>query len=120
MSSALKKLVLALLIAVLPMQGFAAVVMPLCQQAPAASALDTAAHSHAGGYDHGHEATAPDHDHPLAAGYFGSDHCGTASAFAIPVIATTLPAASGSERSLFLATSVSGHIPEQPQRPPRA
>ena len=107
-----KKFVFALLIAVLPIQGFAAMVMPMCQQEPAASALDAAAHAH--------EATVPDHDHPLAAGDFGSDHCGTASAFAILVIATTLAAASGSERSLFFATSVSGHIPEQPQRPPRA
>lgn len=115
----LKKFVLALLIAVLPLQGFAAVVMPLCQQEPAASALDSATHSHTSGQDHSHEATAPDHDQPLAAGDFGSDHCGAASAFALPVIATAPPTASGSERSLFLATSVSGHIPEQPQRPPR-
>lgn len=119
LKSFLKKLVLTLLIAVLPLQGIAAMVMPMCQQEPAASALDVAAHAHTGGYDHAHEATVPDHDRPLAAGDFGSDHCSTASAFAIPVIATTLAAESGSERSLFLATSVSGHIPEQPQRPPR-
>ena len=120
MSSAVNKFVLAFLIAVLPMQGFAAVVMPLCQQGPAALVSDAATHSHPDGHDHKHEATTPDHDHPLAAGDFGSDHCGATSAFAIPVIAATLPAASGSERSLFLATSVSGHVPEQPQRPPRA
>ena len=120
LKSFLKKLVLALLIAVLPIQGIAVKVMPMCQQEPAASALDAAAHSDTGRHDHAHEATVPDHDHPLAAGDFDSDHCGTASAFAIPVIATTLAAASGLERSLFLATSVSGHIPEQPQRPPRA
>ena len=116
----MKKFVLALLIALLPLQGFAAIVMPLCQQEPAASALDAAAHSHPGGHDHAHEAAASDHDHPLAAGDFGSDHCCTASAFALPVVAITLPAAPGSERSLFFAASVSGHIPEQPQRPPRA
>ena len=117
MLAAIRKFVLALLIAVLPLQGFAAIVTPLCQQEPAASALDAAAHP--GGHDHDHEATTPDH-HPLAAGDSGFDHCGTASAFAIPVMAAKLPAASASEHNLFLATAISGHIPEQPQRPPRA
>lgn len=120
MSSALKKLVLALLIAVLQLQGFAVIVMPLCQQEPAASALDAAAHSHPGGHDHNHEATTPDHDHPLAASDFSSDHCNTGSAFAIPVMSTGLVPAATAERSWFAAAYRSGFIPEQPQRPPRA
>ncbi len=115
----LKKFVFVLLLAILPVQGYAAIVMPMCQQELPASALDTVAHSLPVGHDHSHETTTPDHEHPLAAGDIGSDHCSTASAFAIPAFAAALPAATASERSLFLATSVSGHVPEQPQRPPR-
>lgn len=120
MSSALKTFLLALLIAILPLQGFAAIAMPACHQGQAVSAGDADVPSHHGGHDHSHEAPAPDHGQPHPAGHFGYDHCGTAAAFAIPVIATTLPAVSVAERSLFFAAFVSGHIPEQPQRPPRA
>ncbi len=120
MSAAMKKLVLVLLIAVLPVQALAAIVVPLRQQDVPASVVAVADHTHHDGDHHDHDVPAPGHDHPIAASDFGSYHCDPGSALATPVMATKPPAAPGSERNLFLATSISGYIPEQPQRPPRA
>ena len=111
----MKKLALVLLIAVLPVQAFAAIIAPLCQQ-------DTAAapgHGIHGVHQHVHD--APDQDQPLTVGDAGSDYCGAGSAFAIPVALTEpAPAAATAERGWFVAPYRSGFIPEQPQRPPRA
>ena len=113
----MKKFALVMMMLALPLQGLAAVFISVCQYDPAhgSSAVKTD-HQHAD--QHGHDAPAPDHDHPLAANDFGSDHCGTGSAVAVPMTATKLPATPSPEHSLFLAISFSGHIPEQPQRPP--
>lgn len=116
MFAAMKKLALALLIALLPVQALAAIVAPLCQQDVPTSVVAVADHSHHDGDHHDHDIPAPGHDHPIAASDFGSYDCDPGSAFATPVMATKPPAAPGSERNLFF---VSGHIPEQPQRPPR-
>ena len=120
MSAAIKQFVLVLLIAVLPVQALAAIVVPLCKQGIATSVVAVADHTQHDGDHHDHDAPAPGHEHPFTAGEVGSDHCGTGSAVAVPMTVTKLPSTPSSERSLFLATSVSGHIPEQPQRPPRA
>ena len=119
MSAAIKQFVLVLLIAVLPVQALAAIVVPLCKQGIATSVAAVADRTQHDGDHHDHDAPAPGHEHPSLAGDHGSDHCGAGFAFAIPVVAPMLPAASRSERSLFSATYVLGHIPEQPQRPPR-
>ncbi len=121
MLTAFKRLALVMVMVALPLQGLAAVVIPVCQSDPAQeSSAAKSEHRHADKHDHDHGAPAPDHDHPIAASDFGSDHCGAGLAFAIPVMATKPPAAPGSEHSVFLATSISEHIPEQPRRPPRA
>ena len=122
MLAALKRLALVMVMAALPLQGFAAIVIPVCQNDPAhGSSVGKSDHGHADGHDHGHDSSAPDHDHPIAAGDFGSDHCGTGSAFVIPVMISTSPApAATAERSWFAAAYCSGFIPEQPQRPPRS
>jgi len=119
MLAAMKKFALVMMMMVLPLQGLAAVFVSVCKNDPAhGSSVVKSDHQHADQHDR--DAPAPDHDHPLAASDVGSDHCGTGSAVAVPMTVTKLPSTPSSERSLFLATSVSGHIPEQPQRPPRA
>lgn len=119
MLDAMKKFALVMMMMVLPLQGLAAVFVSVCNNdSTHGSSVGKSDHQHADQHDH--DAFAPDHDHPLAANDLGSDHCGTGSAVAVPMTATKLPATPSSEHSLFLATSVSGHIPEQPQRPPRA
>ena len=121
MLAAIKRLALVMLMAACSLQGLAAVVIPVCQNDPThGSSVAKSDHRHADKHDYDHDAPAPDHDHPIAASDFGSDHCSTGSAVAVPVTAIKLPSTPSSERSLFLATSISGHIPEQPQRPPRA
>jgi ABC-type Zn2+ transport system substrate-binding protein/surface adhesin len=117
---ALKRLALVMVMAVLPVQGFAAVVIPVCQNDPThASSVAESDHRHADGHDHGHDSSAPDHGHPIAAGDYASDHCSTVPAFAILVmISTSLAPAATAERSWFPAAHRSGFIPEQPQRPP--
>ena len=116
MSAAMKKLVLVLLIAVLPVQALAAIVVPLCKQGIATSVVAVADHTQHDG-DH-HDAPAPGHEHPFTAGEVGSDHCGVGFAFAIPMMSAGLAPAATAERSWFAAAYRSGFIPEQPQRPP--
>lgn len=119
MSAAIKQFVLMMMMMALPLQGLAAVFVSVCKDDPThGSSVVKSYHQHAD--KHAHDAPAPDHDHPLAANDCGSDHCGTGSAVAVPMTAAWLPATPSSEHSLFLATSISGHVPEQPQRPPRA
>jgi len=119
MLAAMKKFALVMMMMALPLQGLAAVFISVCPNDPThGSSVVKSDHQHADKHDH--DAPAPDHDHPLAASDVGSDHCSTGSAVAVPMTVTKLPSAPSSERSLFLATSISGHIPEQPQRPPRA
>jgi len=118
MLDAMKKFALVMLIAVLPVQALAAIVVPLCKQGIATSVVAVADQTQHDGDQR--DAPAPGHEHPFTAGEVGSDHCGAGSAVAVPMTVTKLPSTPSSERSLFLATSVSGHIPEQPQRPPRA
>jgi len=119
MLAAMKKFALVMMMMALPLQGLAAVFISVCQNDPThGSSAVKSDHQHADKHDR--DAPAPDHDHPLAANDFGSDHCSTGSAVAVPVTASKLPATPNSGYSLFLATSFSGHIPEQPQRPPRA
>lgn len=115
----MKKFALVMMMMALPLQGLAAIVIAVCQIDPAqGSSVVKSDHQHADKHDH--DAPAPDHDHPLAASDVGSDHCSTGSAVAVPITVTKLPSTPGSERSLFFAAYVLGHIPEQPQRPPRA
>jgi len=117
MLAAFKRLALVMVMAVLPLQGLAAVVIPVCQNDPThGSSVAKSDHRHADKHDH--DAPAPDHDHPLAASDFGSDHCSTGSAFAIPVMSAGLAPAATAERNWFAAAYRSGFIPEQPQRPP--
>ncbi len=116
MISALNKFVLMLLIAVLPLQALAAIVVPLFQQGVPASVASVADHTHHDGDDH--DAPVPGHEHPFAAGDFGSDHCGAGCAFEIPMMSAGLAPAATAERSWFAAAHRSGFIPEQPQRPP--
>ncbi len=121
MLAALKRLTLVVVMAVLPLQGLAAVVIPVCQyDDTSGSSLAGFDHRHADEHDHDHGATIADLDHPIAASDSGSDHCSTGSAFAIPVMSTKPAPAATTERSWFAAAYRSGFIPEQPQRPPRA
>lgn len=122
MLAAFRRLVVAMVTAALPVQGFAAVVIPVCQNDPTHGAsVGKSDQRQADGHDHGHDSPAPDHDHSITAGDVGSDHCSTGSAFAIPVMISTssVPAATA-ERSWFAAAYCFGFIPEQPQRPPRS
>jgi len=118
MSAAMKKLVLALLIAVLPLQGVAAIAASLCQQDLPNSTAAVADHPHHDGGSHDHDAPAPGHEHPLIASEVGSDHCSAGCAFAIPMMSAGAAPAATAERSWFAAAYYSGFIPEQPQRPP--
>lgn len=119
MFAATKKYTFLLLFAALPLQALAAVVIPVCQYSDTpGSSVAGFDHRHADGHDH--DSSAPGHDHSIAAGEFSSDHCGTGSAFAIPMISTSPAPAATAERSWFAAAYRSGFIPEQPQRPPRA
>ena len=110
----MKKLALALLIAVLPVQALAAIIAPLCQQ-DAAAAPDHGIHG-----VHQHVHNAPDQDQTLTVADAGPDHCGAGSVFAIPAILTEPAPPATAERSWFAAAYRSGFIPEQPQRPPLA
>ena len=116
MLAALKRLALVMAMAAFPVQGLAAVVIPVCQyNDTSGSSVAEYDHRHADGHDH--DASAP--DHPIAASDFGSDHCSTGSACAIPVMSTGPAPAATAERGWFAAAYRSGFIPEQPQRPPR-
>lgn len=119
MLAAFKRLALVMVMAVLPLQGLAAVVTPVCQNdAKHGSSVGNSDHRHADRHDH--DASSPDQDQPLTVGDAGPDHCGAGSAFAIPVILTEPAPAATAERGGFAAACRSGFIPEQPQRPPRA
>lgn len=108
----MKKLALALLIAVLPVQALAAIVAPLCQQ-DVAAAPDHGIH---GVHQHDHD--APDQSQPLTVGDAGSDYCGAGSVFALPATHFGWAGSPPVQRDSATATHWSGFIPEQPQRPP--
>jgi hypothetical protein len=116
MPARIKKIALVLLIAALPLQALAAIVMPLCRQdVAAASAHD---HAHHDGHQHDHGAPAQDHDHPLKAGDLGSDHCSAESAIAPPAAPFGWAGGPAVQRYSFAFTRCSSFVPEQPQRPP--
>ncbi len=117
MLAMVKHLALVMVMVVLPLQGFAAAVISVCQNDPAhGPSVGSSEHRHADKRDHA--ASAPDQDQPLTVGDTGSDHCGAESAFAIPAILTGPAPAATAERGWFAAAYRSGFIPEQPQRPP--
>lgn len=121
MLTAFKRLALVIVMAALPLQGLAAVVIPVCQNDPTqGSSAAKSDHRHADKHNHDHDAPAPDHDPPIAASDFGSDHCSAGFAFAIPMISLGPAPAATAERNWFAAAYRSGFIPEQPQRPPRS
>jgi ABC-type nickel/cobalt efflux system permease component RcnA len=116
MLASIKKIALVLLIATLPLQAFAAIVIPRCQQNMAA-AHD---HAHHDGHQHDRDAPAQDHDHPLTSNDLTSDHCGAGSVFAPPAASVGWASGSTVQRGSFTAAHCFRFIPEQPQRPPLA
>jgi hypothetical protein len=114
MLASTKKIALVLLIAALPLQASAAIVIPRCQQ-DVAAARD---HAHHDGHQHDHGAPAQDHDHPLKAGDPGSDHCSAGSAIAPPAAPFGWAGGPAVQRYSFAFTRCSSFVPEQPQRPP--
>ena len=116
MLAAMKRLALVMLITALPTQGLAAIIIPFCQLDTSATALTAHQHSHANGHDY--DASASNHEPPIVVSVFGSDHCSTGVAFAIPAMSTGPAPAATAEPSWFAAAYRSGFIPEQPQRPP--
>jgi len=104
------------LIAALPLQAFAAIVMPHCQQDEAA-AHDQA---HPNGHRHDRGAPANGHEHPSSSSDLASDHCGAGSVFAPPAASLCWASGSAVQRDSFTTAHCFGFVPEQPQRPPRA
>jgi hypothetical protein len=111
-----RRIALVLLIAALPLQTFAAIVIPHCQR-DVAAAHDPAHHD---GDQHDHNAPAQDHDHPLTSNDLTSDHCGAGSVFAPPAASVGWAGGSTVQRDSFTAAHCFGFVPEQPQRPPLA
>jgi hypothetical protein len=116
----MKRLVLVLVIAALPTQALAVIVKPVCEQDVSASPAPAHHHANAGSGQHDHPAPLAGHDHPLTMDDLGLDHCGSGCALGLLVIPDKVIFASASEHSSVAATRFSGHIPEQPQRPPRS
>jgi hypothetical protein len=112
----IKKIALVLLIAALPLQALAAIVIPLCRQDVAAASVHDQAHHD--GQQHDHGAPMQDHDHPLTSGDLGSDHCSAGSAFALPAARFGWAGGPAVQRHSFAAAHCSSFIPEQPQHPP--
>jgi len=111
-----RKIALVVLIAALPLQAFAVMVILHCQQ-DAAAALD---HAHPNGVQHDHDAPGHDHEHPLTSSDPASDHCGAGFAFAPPAATVGWADDPAVPRERFTAAHRFGFIPEQPQRHPLA
>jgi hypothetical protein len=116
MLAGIRTVTLVVLIAALPLQTFAVIATPHCQQ-DVAGAHD---HAHPNGDPHDHDAPGRDHEHPLTSGDPASDHCGAGSAFAPPAASVGWASESTVPRDSFIAAHCFGFIPEQPQRPPLA
>ena len=116
MPARIKKIALVLLIAALPLQALAAIVMPLCRQDVAAASVHDPAHRD--GHQHDHDAPAQDRDRPLTANDLGSDHCSAGSAFAPPAARFGWAGGPAGQSHGFIAIEFSSFVPEQPQRPP--
>ena len=120
MLALMKRLVLVLVIAALPTQALAVLVTPICHQDISASPAPAHHHANAESGQHDHPTPLSDHNHPLTMGDLGMDHCSSGCAFALPVTLSNAIFASGSGHSSAAAVRFSGHIPEQPHRPPLA
>jgi len=117
MKPVLRVLLVALLVAALPLRGTAGVLMPFCDTQHGGA---EAAHEH--GDDHSHEAdeNAGDPTHTASVCSLCASCCAGAGlanvAFAFPA-AFGVP---GTCRIPFLACAASGHVPGHPDRPPLA
>lgn len=114
MRSAVRFLILLLLVAALPLRGYTALAADICAGhhggAMAAQATD---HEH--GSDHGHE--APDHPSSSSSSCSHCASCSVGASVAVEAKQITLPVA-GSDRIPFFDRRKSGYVPDHPERPP--
>ena len=110
----MNRVVLALLIVALPLQPFAAIVTPHCQQ----DSVNVQGHANQNGDRHDHAVSAQDQHDPLASTDSGPDHCGTESVFASATANVGWAGGTTVQCDSFTAVRCSSFIPEQPQRPP--
>src|SRR5262245_16276050 len=120
-----RRLVLGLLLAWLPLQGFAAVAMPFCRHALHTPVDASAGHRHdgaAGGTEHrGHHGTASD-EAPSTGKPLTCNDCGACQLACAPAAppAVGVAALAPTHAGVFAPEPCEpgGFIPEQPKRPP--
>ena len=119
MRSVCKILIVLLVVAVLPLRGYAAVAAELCAgQHGGTQAAHAGDHEH----DHGHEANhgAPEHGGDVPANSICS-HCASCSvgaSLAPDVSRAVAVLIAGTDRIPFLDARRSGHVPDHLERPP--
>ena len=107
-------LILLLVVAVLPLRGYAAVAVDLC-----AAHHGGAAPAHAVGHDHGHDTTGPDGDQSSMAAVCGlCSTCSVGASFAPEAVRPVAAASAGADRIPFFDARKPGHVPDHPHRPP--
>ena len=116
MRSFCKILILLLVVAALPLRGYAAVPADLCAEHHGGAVV-----SHAEGHDHNsdHGAGAPDAGHsPTAAGCSHCASCSVGASLAPEPVRPVATAPAGAARIPFFDARISGHVPDHPHRPP--
>lgn len=114
MLKSLRPLLVWLALAGLPLQGFAAATMALCQHgAPDTSARTDASHAH-------HADSHSEHGKSGEAGQFCGDcnPCDLCNAFALASASAAVPREAASVFGTRLTLQPDGFLPDQPRRPP--
>ena len=122
----LRRLVLAVLLMWLPLQGLAALTMPFCRHAPGTAAGDVVAQhgsaaDHAG-HAHHHDASGAAQEPVQPAMSLTCNDCGAchlacaAAMLPAPVMRAAAPASGGPDPAPAIAPLA--HVPDQPNPPP--
>lgn len=118
MRRAAKTLILLLLLAALPLRGYAGVLMAFCEanHGGAAAALE---HAHDAGAEHHHDSddSTPGPSHSASACSVCASCCASASLATGAKLAVTF-SAPGTYRIPFFGGQVSGFVPDHLDRPP--
>jgi hypothetical protein len=104
-------LLILLLVAALPLRGYAALAGDICEGHHGGGAA--AAHDHGSGHEHG----APDGSSSISSSCSHCASCSVGASVAPEAKQITLPIA-GSDRIPFFDRRKPGHVPAHPERPP--
>ena len=122
MKHAARIALLALLLAALPLRGYAGVLMALCEGHHGGTGTSQDQHAHEHDDSHQHEAPGGDSDNPSHAASMCSvcASCCAGAALAAPSSLGVVSQPPGTTRIAFLVRQVSGFVPEHLDRPPLA